>query len=184
MKANNLKKVIILAAALLPTSAWADELLSGPYYFDTSMAVHAKPAMLADGWGMTVGGAWETVINETVTAGVEVNADIPVVPFPNDQTTTVSMLTGGLRLGAMINSHETLHSLFNNTLGVGLLGQQAFLLNESVLSGELNVTKAIRIFAGAGYRFTYGINNDRGLSDANARGLFFDVGLRYGEIGR
>ncbi len=164
--------------------SWGAELLSGPYTFDSSVAVHVKPAMLGDGWGLTLGGAFETVINKTVTAGAEVNADIPVVPYPSKTSETISMISGGLRLGALFNSQDVLHPTFNNTVGVGLVSEQTFLFDEVQLGGELNVTKGLRVIAGVGYRYTYGINWVQGLSDQTTRGLFFDVGLRYGELGR
>jgi len=168
--------------AVLAGPTWAEELLSGPYRFDSAASVHVKPAMLADGWGMTLGGAWDTVINRTVTAGAEVNVDVPVVPFPGQAAETVQLLSAGLRLGAIFNSSQVWHPLFNNTVGVGLVAGQSYLFDELTVGGEVNVTKGIRVFAGAGYRYTYGINFDRGLSDHNARGLVLDVGLRYGEF--
>ena len=161
---------------------FAEELLSGPYTFGATGSVHVKPAMLADGWGMTVGGAWESIINKTVTAGFEVDADIPVVSYPTPKGEPIQMVAGGLRLGALLASDQVVHGMFNNTIGVGLVADQTFLLDEVSAGGEINVTKAIRIFGAAGWRYTYGINNDHGLSDTNARGLFFDVGLRYGEL--
>jgi hypothetical protein len=162
--------------------AWGDELLSGPYRFDSAASVHVKPAMLADGWGMTLGGAWDTVINRTVTAGAEVNVDVPVVPYPVQPSQTIQLLSAGLRLGAMFASNEVWHPQFNNTVGVGLVAGQTYLFDELTGGGEVNVTKGIRVFAGAGYRYTYGINFDRGVSDLNTRGLVLDVGLRYGEF--
>jgi len=171
---------VLMTAALF--AANADELLSGPYTFDTTGSVHVKPAMLADGWGMSLGGAWETIINRTVTTGVEADIDIPIVNYPGSGTSQIQLVYGGLRLGALLGSDQVLHALINNTLGVGIVGSETFLIDEVSLAGELNVTRSIRVFAGAGYRYTYGINNDLGLSDSNARGVFFDVGLRYGEL--
>lgn len=189
MKSNSSKNVkkVVLAAALGLAGAgglWAEELLKGPYTFDTVGSVHVKPAMLGDGWGMTLGGSFETVINKTVTAGVELNAEIPVVPYPARPSEIIQIVSGGLRLGALFNSQDVLHPTFNNTVGVGLVADQTFLFDEVQLGGEVNVTKGIRVFAGAGYRYTYGINSHQGLSDQNARGLFLDVGLRYGDLGR
>lgn len=181
MKTKN-KLMVAAVMATLGSGVNAEELLSGPYRFDTVQSVHVKPAMLADGWGMTLGGAWDTVINRTVTAGAEVNIDVPVVPYPDRAVATVQLVSAGLRLGAVFNSSQVWHPLFNNTVGVGLVAGQTYLFDELTVGGELNVTKGIRVFSGAGYRYTYGINLDRGLSDHNTRGLVLDVGLRYGEF--
>lgn len=185
MKAMPTMRNLMMAALLLsPLGASADELLAGPYRFDPVGSVHVKPAMLAGGWGMTLGGAWETVINRSVTTGFEVDADIPVVNYPVPGDEGIQLVYGGLRLGALLGSDQIFHGLFNNTVGVGLTGRQTFLIDEISVGGEVNITRSIRAFAGAGYRYTYGVNSFRGLEDAGMRGLFVDAGLRYGEIGR
>lgn len=184
MKRTSVSKLILIlgVATLGAFPVHADELLSGPYQFDVVTAVHVKPAMLAGGWGMTLGGSWETVINRTVTTGVEVDADVPVVPFPSDPNQKVQLMFGGLRLGTLVGSSQVLHGMVNNTVGVGLVAEQTFLVDEFTLGAEVNVTRSIRVFATGGYRFTYGVNADRGLDDPGLRGLVLDVGLRYGEL--
>jgi hypothetical protein len=173
-----------IAAALLlsalPSLSYADDLLSGPYTFSTTQSVLVKPAQLAGGWGLTLGYAWDSIISRTVTAGLELDADIPVVPYPNDSRHAVSLYSGGLRLGTVLWSDSLVHGWVNNTVGVGIAGTENYFLDEISAAAELNVVDSIKIFTGIGDRFTYGINNDRGLNDNGTRGLFFVAGLRYG----
>jgi hypothetical protein len=164
----------------LPALAHAEDLLAGPYTFSSTQSVLVKPAQLGGGWGLTLGYAVDSVISKTVTAGWEVDADIPVVPYPNQPRQSITLYSTGLRLGAVLWSDALVHGWFNNTVGVGLAGNETYFLDEVSAAAELNVVQNIKIFAGAGDRFTYGINDDRGLTDKGTRGLFFVAGLKYG----
>lgn len=101
---------------------------------------------------------------------------------------------GGIAVGVILNPYNAVHLAFGSVLAGGssneyiiqdngshgtTFGSPGFFIMEPSLNMEMNLTKKMRLEAGAGYRYIFA-GYFKSLSSSDLSGLSFNLGLKLG----
>jgi hypothetical protein len=109
-----------------------------------------------------------------------------LLPFLSISGSRLYMAYTGFDLGVTIAPDALIHPAFHSLFGFGgalydfnfKRGDFFFVIDPSA-SLEINLTKRVRVGAGAGYRFVSGVDGMRGLDNESLSGLSFELAFKW-----